>query len=810
MKRLYPIVCFCLALCLMTPVLAQEALTYQKPPKEIEDLFNAPLTPLVSIDSKGSMMLFMERADYPSIAELSQPELRLAGLRINPATNGQSRTSHYIGLKLRKLLGKEDIAIKGLPENPLISNVQWSPDESKIAFTNTTASEIQLWVIDVATAQAKKVTDLAMNDAYYGSPFEWLADNNTFICRTVAQGRGKAPEPNRVPTGPTVQENLGKKAPAMTFQDLLKNSYDEALFDYYCTSQVMKISLDGKVGKIGNAGVIQSANASPDGKYIMIKTTHRPYSYLVPAGRFPLKVDLYDINGNFVKTLVDNPLLDNIPSGFDAVQTGQRNHAWRSDAPATLYWVEAQDGGDPKKEVKIRDKVFTLDAPFNGTPSELYASTYRFGGFTWGNANLAFASEYWRATRKSITKIINPSAKTEPVVLFDRSSEDRYNNPGSPELKKNQYGKYVLDISKDNSIVLFGQGASPEGDRPFVDILNLTTKQTKRLWRSEAPYFERPVAVLNLEQQQILTTRESQTENPNYFIRSLKAKKNNLAQITFFPHPYPQLKDVSRQVLKYKRNDGVDLTAELYLPAGYTKEQGALPTFLWAYPVEYKSKDAAGQVSGSPYQFTRLNWGTPLFWVTQGYAILNNATIPIVGEGNQQPNDTYVEQLVASAKAAIDEGVRLGVVDPKRVAAGGHSYGAFMTANLLTHSNLFRAGIARSGAYNRTLTPFGFQNEERTYWEAPQVYNAMSPFMNAHKMNEPLLLIHGEADNNTGTFPIQSERYFNALRGLGATVRYVSLPYESHGYAAKESIMHTLWEMHQWLEKYVKNAKTSE
>lgn len=809
MKRLYSLLCIYLAFCLLTPAFAQEQVTYQKPPKAMEDLINAPLTPVVSLDSKGTVMVLLERSDYPSIAELSQPELRIAGLRINPATNGQSRMGNFIGLKLRKLMEKQEIAIQGMPDKPLISNVQWSPDDSKIAFMHNTGSEIQLWVIDMPTAQARRLGNFALN-ATYGLPFEWLADNNTLICKTILSNRGNAPAPNRVPAGPTAQENLGKKSPAATFQDLLKNSYDEALFDYYCTSQVMKVSLDGKSEKIGNSGVIRSASASPDSKYVMLKTTHRPYSYLVPAGRFPSKVDIYDINGNFVKTLVDMPLADNIPSGFDAVQIGQRSHDWRSDAPATVYWIEAQDGGNPKKEAKIRDKVFALDAPFNGLSNEIYAATYRFGDFTWGNSTLAFASEYWRATRKEVVKIVNPSAKAEPTVLFDRSSEDRYNNAGSPEMKKNQYGKYVLNLGKDNSIVMFGQGASPEGDRPFVDVWNLNTKQSKRLWRSEAPYYERPIAVLNSEKQQILTMRESQMENPNYFIRNLKAKKDALVQITNFPDPYPQLKGITKQVLKYKRNDGVDLTTELYLPAGYTKEQGALPTFLWAYPVEYKSKSAASQVSGSPYQFTRLNWGTPLYWVTQGYAILNNATIPIVGEGDKQPNDTYIEQLVESAKAAINEGIKLGVVDPKRVAAGGHSYGAFMTANLLTHSDLFKAGIARSGAYNRTLTPFGFQAEERTYWEAPQVYNEMSPFMNANKMNEPLLLIHGEADNNTGTFPIQSERYFNALRGLGATVRYVTLPHESHGYAAKESILHMLWEMHQWLEKYVKNAKATE
>jgi dipeptidyl aminopeptidase/acylaminoacyl peptidase len=365
----------------------------------------------------------------------------------------------------------------------------------------------------------------------------------------------------------------------------------------------------------------------------------------------------------------------------------------------------------------------------------------------------------------------------------------------------NQYGRSVMAIH-DNAVYLTGQGASPEGDRPFLDKLDLNTGKATRTWRSEAPYYESVVSVIDAKKGVFITSRESQDENPNYFIRTAGSK--TIAQLTAFPHPYPQIKDVKKQVLKYKRADGVDLTANLYLPPGYKKEDGPLPTFLWAYPAEFKSKDIAGQVKGSPYTFTRINWGSPIYWVVRGYAILDNASIPIVGEGNNEPNDTYIEQLVASAKAAIDYGASLGVVDPKRVGVGGHSYGAFMTANLLAHSDLFKAGIARSGAYNRTLTPFGFQQEERTYWEAPEVYFKMSPFSYADKIKTPILLVHGEADNNSGTFPIQTERFYNAIKGHGGTARYVLLPYESHGYRAKESIMHMLWEMDNMLETYVK------
>lgn len=793
--------------CVVAHLLAQTDIKYQTPPQPIADLANAPSTPAVSIDSKGEWMVFLLQQELPSIAELAQPELRLAGLRINPNTNGPSRVGYTVGIKLRKLMGKEEIEIKGMPANPLISNVSWSPDEKKIAFTHTTDKHIELWVIDVATATAKRVGDFALN-AVLGNPFEWISDSNRLLCTIVPPNRGNAPTPDHVPQGPVVQENVGKRAPARTYQDLLKSPSDEKIFEYYATSQAIITDLNGKWTPIGEAGMIADASASPDGRFVMMQIVHRPFSYLVPVNNFPYLVAIYDAaTGKQLKILTDRPLAENLPTGFDAVPAGPRRHSWRADAPATVIWVEAQDEGDPKKEVPIRDRVFSLPAPFEGQPKEILATKFRFTNITWGNEKIAFARERWWATRKELVHLIHPEGQTPPVVLFDRSYEDTYTDPGTPRTKRNAFGRNVLDIQKDNTLFFFGAGASPEGDRPFVDWWNLTTKKATRLWRSEAPYYERPVDIINNEKQLLITIRESVTENPNYFLRDLKKKQ--ITQLTFFPNPYEGLKGVTKQLIKYKRADGVDMSADLYLPAGYKKEDGPLPSFVWAYPREYKSAAAAGQVSGSPYRFTRLSWGSPIFWVTRGYAVFDNAAMPIVGEGDKQPNDSFVQQLELNARALIEEGTRLGVMDKNRVAVGGHSYGAFMTANLLAHTDYFRAGIARSGAYNRTLTPFGFQSEERTFWEAPEVYNQMSPFMYADKIKEPLLLIHGEADNNSGTFPIQSERFYNALKGHGATVRFVLLPHESHGYRAKESVMHMLWEMDQWLEKYVKNATSN-
>ncbi|MDQ2793177.1 MAG: prolyl oligopeptidase family serine peptidase [Bacteroidota bacterium] len=789
---------------------------YQTPPQAIQDLLLAAPTPRISLASDGHTLALLAVQDFPTVAELAQPELRLAGLRFNPRTNGPSRVSYAVGIKLKKLPNGPETEVKGLPAAARISGVSWSPDNKTMAFALTTPGSgldgrVELWVADVATATARRLLAQPLNDAF-GNSFEWVSDSKTLLVRTVPAGRGSAPSATAAPTGPAVQENGGgKKSGAPTYQDLLKTPADERLFDYFATAQLLRVSLaDGSAQPLGQPGVIQTASASPDGKYVLLRTRHRPYSYTLPFYSFPERLDVLDLaTGAPVRTVADLPLADNVPTDFDAVPTGPRDHAWRPDALAMLYYIEAQDGGDPKAKAAIRDKVYTLAAPFSSAPQELAALPLRYNGLSWGNDQLALATGARRADRHQTTWQLRPGTPGGPLtVLFDGSSQDRYQDPGTPYEHRNAQGKYVLLMGgpTGQSIYLLGNGASPEGDRPFVDELDLATNKTARWWRSEAPAYEVPVAILDAsgKHRQLLTRRESLTETPNYYLRDA-TKKGAAVAVTRFANPYAAFGgSFKKQVLRYKRADGVDLTADLYLPPNYKKTDGPLPTLMEAYPLEYKDKANAGQVSGSPYTFTRLSWASPVFWVTQGYAVLARVSVPIVGEGSKEPNDTYIEQLVSSAKAAIDEGSRLGVVDPARVGVMGHSYGAFMTANLLAHSNLFKAGIARSGAYNRTLTPYGFQGEERTYWQAPEVYNAMSPFNFADKVKTPILLIHGEADNNQGTFPIQSERFYAALKGQGATARYVVLPAEAHSYAARENLLHMLWEMDSWLNKYVK------
>lgn len=777
---------------------------YQNPPDDIAALINAAPTPGASLSPSGNWMLLLEKPNLPSIEEVAQPELRLAGIRINPRTNGSSRPFYYNGFKIKSLKDFSEKKVSGLPTVPKIENVSWSPQGDKIAFTNTVSTGLELWLIDLAKATAKKITPAIVNDAISDLPYRWFSDGKSILYKAIPDNRKGAPVASPVPLGPVIQENKSSMAPVRTYQDLLKNKHDEALFTYYTTSQLKTVNLEtSEQINFGGSGIVSNLQTSPDGNYVLVTTIQPPFSYLVPYGRFAIQIDMLDRQGKFIKTIASIPSSEDIPKGFGAVRKGPRSFGWRSDHPATLIWVEAQDEGDPQVAVDIRDQMYFLSAPFTEAAQRLISFELRYGGVEWGQGNLAICYEWWWTNRQLITSQWQPDYPEKgKVPLSDRSWEDSYNDPGDFVTQRNTYGRSVL-VEKNGKLYLTGQGASAEGNRPFVDEFELKSKQTARLWRSEAPYYERPVSVKWISENKLLTARESKDEPPNYFFRNLKT--GDLKQITHFVDPYKSLKSVKKELIQYKRADGLDLNATLYTPPGYDPmKNGKLPALMWAYPREYKSAKAAGQVKDSPYQFIRIGWFSPIFWVTQGYAVLDDFGMPIVGEGDEEPNETFIEQLVMDAEAAAKTIVDRGIADPKRLAVGGHSYGAFMTANLLAHSDIFAAGIARSGAYNRTLTPYGFQSEERTFWDAPDTYFKMSPFMHADKIKTPLLLIHGDADNNSGTYPMQSERFYAALKGQGAPVRLVMLPHESHSYRAKESVMHMLWEMHNWLEKHVK------
>ncbi|KXN97899.1 aminoacyl peptidase [Aequorivita aquimaris] len=803
MKKLIAIVTLLL---LSGNFIAQEKLTYQKPPKEILELVDAPLAPSVWIDSNGENVVLFYRDAYKSIAELSEAELRLGGLRINPKTNIGSRTRFYNNIKVKKASEKDARQVAGIPNNPRLSNFTISPDQKMVAFLNTVEDGVQLWLADIENGTAKQLSTLKVN-ANMGDPINWFKDGSALLVNVIPKDRKELINTDKaVPDGPTITVSGGEKAQNRTYQDLLSSPNDEFNFEQLALSEIKKISLDGKVADFLPTAMYDELDFSPDGNYVMVNTIKRPFSYIVPYNRFPFETNIYSKEGKLIQKVNDVPLNEVEPKGFMATRMGKRRMDWRADKPATIYWAEALDKGDPEVKVDYRDAVYQLEAPFNGKEKLLLKTINRYSGITWGNDNLAIASDYWWNDRNTKSYLFNPSNASEtPKIIFDRNYQDRYNDPGNFVTARNDFDERVLEMVDGNAF-LMGDGFSDKGQFPFVDEFNLKTQKTKRIYQSEyTDKLENLNSAIDMKKGKILVRIESQNEYPNYYFRNIK-KKNDLTPVTSFENPFKSIQNVHKEVITYKRDDGLELEGTLYLPIGYDKEKKEkMPMLLWAYPREFKDKNSASQNTTNPNEFIYPYYGSPIYWVTQGYVVLDDAAFPIVGEGDEEPNDTFRTQLVGNAKAAIDAVDKMGYIDRNRVGVGGHSYGAFMVANLLSHSDLFAAGIARSGAYNRTLTPFGFQSEERSYWDSPETYNTMSPFMHADKMKTPLLLIHGEADNNSGTYPLQSERYFNALKGLGATARLVMLPKESHGYSAKESILHVLWEQDQWLDKYVKN-----
>ncbi len=789
---------------------------YQKAPQPISDILSAAPTPLVLVSPKANHLLVVDRLANPPVADLAQPMLRLAGLRINPATNGRHHPPRIVGLSLVDVATGKTRKVSGLPAKPYMSVPEWSPTGEQFAFSNTTADGIELWTgLAGSTAGVHQIPGVKIS-AILGDAFQWMPDGHTLLVEAVPSRRSHPPAEPKVPEGPVIQESDGKKATVRTYEDLLANAHDEDLFDYYATAQLLLVDMGGgSIIPVGKPAIFARVEPSPDGKHILVSRIHRPYSYLAPESEFPREVEVWDRNGKLEYKVASVPLAEHVPT--EGVITGPRNSEWVPTQPATLLWAEALDGGDPKTKAPYRDHLLMLSAPFKDQPKELVKLEQRYapggfggggGGFggrsggEWGEKGIGLVRDYDRDRRWTRTFLININQPGQaPKLIWERSIRDRYKDPGTPMLHTLANGKRVLRQQGD-SIFLVGAGASQKGEFPFLDRYDLNTGKSERIFQCADGAFESVVSLTSEDGTRFLTRHESPSDPPNIFARS--AGSTEKTALTHFPDPAPQLRGITKQLVTYKRADGVQLSFTLYLPPNY-KPGERLPTVVWAYPLEFSDAATAGQVSGSPYHFTTIGGISHLFLITQGYAVLDNATMPVIGDPETM-NNTYVEQIVASAKAAIDKAADMGVTDPNRVGVGGHSYGAFMTANLLAHSDLFRAGVARSGAYNRTLTPFGFQSERRTIWEAPEMYIKVSPFMQADKIKRPILLIHGMADDNSGTFPIQSERMYQAIKGNGGIVRYVQLPYEAHGYLARESTEHTLWEMVNWFDKWVKNA----
>ena len=800
-KLIKPILLSAIALLLGNSISQAQNNAYRRPPADVAAIVEARPTPQVSMNPTRDALMLTDYNPNPGIATLAQPFLKLGGLRVNPQINARQRITEFTGATIQWFLTGKSVTLE-MPKTGRLAGIpSWSPDGKRIAFAIDVADGVQLWVADATTGKSKRLGNFYLNDML-GSSFLWMEDSDRICVRSIPAGRGPAPSATVVPTGPAIEETSGKVSQVMTYQDLLKNEHDEFLFEYYGTSQLLIISANsGKTQLLGNPGLYTSMSWSPDERYVIVTQLRKPFSYRVQYSNFARKTEIWDQNGKAVRTIAEFGVTDEIPR--QGVVTGPRSVEWQPLYDARLIWAEALDGGDPKKKVDFRDKLMSLDAPFSAQPRELLKTKHRYSGFEWmASKDAALLTEFDRDRRWYTTYYLNLQQPAAKDTLFDLSMNDDYNTPGSPVMDRLPNGDWV--IAQDGDWLYYdAPGNSDDGQYPRLDKINLKTGEKQTLFKSKDKTFEEFIAFAGKDRSQIVTRYQSKTEVPNFYLVGLKDQSRKA--LTQFADPAPQLTGIEKRVVKYTRPDGVPLSGTLYLPAGYTPGQ-KLPLFMWAYPLEYSDKSTAGQVRVTDNTFTFYRNDSPLFMVTQGYAVLMDATIPIVGDPETM-NNTFREQATASGRAAIDYLDSLGIIDRSKVGVGGHSYGAFMTANLLAHSNDYAYGIARSGAYNRTLTPFGFQSERRNFWEAKDIYMNVSPFNFADQIKKPLLIIHGEADNNPGTFTIQSERLYQAIKGTGGTARFVLLPHESHGYRARESVLHVLAEMFDWAGKYGGPAK---
>lgn len=792
---------------------------YTKPPEALLKVLKAPPPPLPSVDPGGKRLLLTTNQTYPSIARVAQPYLKLAGVRLEPKNRSRHDTAGGYGIP--PCVGDFTLVDIGSGAQTRVAlpagcagPAQWSADGAHFVFQNAVDNAVQLWVGDAGTGQVKQIPGVQLNPIF-GTTVQWLGGGQQLLVKLVPANQGPAPSSGGVPTGPDTQESLGGSGESSTYEtrDTLSSTHDEALFAYYGASQLAVVdAVTGTVRPVAAPALYNDVNAAPDGVHVLAETLQPPFSHAVTYQRFAHEVSVLDLASGRSTAIASLPLAERVP--VHGVPEGPRDFEWRSTEPATLVFAEALDKGDWKVDVPHRDRVLMLKAPFTARPTEIARTAQRFEGIAWtAQPEVAFLFEndenrHWRQTR--IVDVDQP--KQQGRLLWDLSSDELYGDPGSFVYTRLANGAPVVR-QQDQFVFLRGQGASPQGDRPFLDRLDLATLRTERLFRSDADAYEQFLGFAEAPGR-YLTWHQSVMDPPNAFVREQGAAIASAAAgearfastavaLTRLQDPTPEVRKIKKRLVTYKRADGVDLSFTLYTPPGY-KEGTRVPAILYAYPADFANAAQAGQVSGSQQTFTRL--APYRLMLLAGYAIIDNAAFPIVGDP-RTAYDTYLEQLEADARAAVDKAVALGVVDRARVGITGHSHGGLMTANLIAHTDLFKAGVATSGSYNKTFTPFGFQNERRSVWQAQDVYLKASPFFFADRIKHPLLLVHGEDDANPGTEPFQSRKLYQAIRGNGGITRLVMLPNEPHWYTALESNETLVQEMLAWFDTYVKNAR---
>jgi len=803
---------------------------YLRPSSEIADLVTAPRHEsalLTNLSPAGDRFLRTESDGLTPLADLALPFHRLGGLALDPAgsrarslTTGGSARLTLIDWRAERTIQVE------VPTGATVSGTRWSPDGGAVGFLVNEPGGSFLHVADAADGASRRLTERALL-ATRVTAFEWSGDGAHVYAVLVPEGRGPEPVRPAVPTTPLVRVAAAEENRLRTYPSLLQDPHDQALLEYHTTGQLARIRVaDGSVQPIGSPAMIESIDVPPSGDHLRVRTTERPFSYIVPVSQFGDLDEIWDLEGTALAELERRAVREGAPlPEADADEEPRRSLGWHPDGGGLVFLQWATQGNDQGNDVDEADadgveatngprldRVVRWLPPFDDTAREvLFESqteirSLRFGG----DASWLFLAERVRGTeRLYAVHLDDPDTR---YTLSEWDPDDFHANPGSLLTTTNALGASVVRTSSDGGSVYLSGTAhfeDPETNAPraFVDRVEIASGERERIWEAAEDLFERLVAVVDDDLNEIILAREGPTTVPDSWL--LDRRDGSLVPLTRNADPHPIVTQMRRERITVTRADGIRFKVNVTFPPDYPdyQEGTRLPAMFWFYPREYADQEAYDRSwrTYNPNRFVTAGPRSMDILAAAGYLVVE-PDHPIVGP-QERINDRFVVDLRQNHLAVIDALDERGWIDRRRLALGGHSYGGFGTINAMVHTPYFRAGIAGAPNTNRLLTPIGFQSERRALWDARETYLEMSPFLYAERLQGALLLYHGADDQNVGTFPDNSWRMIHALNGLGKTAALYVYPHEDHGPAAEETLLDLWARWVAWLDHYVKDAE---
>lgn len=755
------------------------AYEYVLPPEPVVSLLERESAPTAFVHAGARRVARLFEQKLVPTSQLERPQLGLAGLRIDVGNRMRAGTDLYTRLRYSALDYAADIHEYRPPDGSLIAELNFSPSGNKMLVTLAFTDHLEVGLLDARDHSFQTLSTGPLS-AFWGAPCSFV-NEDSLIC-AQPQNTG-APPPIEI--GPNIRELMSGAAPVVPYSNLLRDANDDRLFEHYGAVQFALVPTDGTESRLLNvSGMITAAGVSPDSDFIYTSRISRPYPRQLPVSRFPQSLSIHS-------TASGEKIFEQAKASRDQVNVslapGPRMPSWDPTRPASLLFVERQlEAND-----SATDSLLEISAPFGGPAQNLAPGLRRVSAFAWSNKGNLFLTDSGSGSRTWVSyqlrdKLIELARGGESDVVGDPMQALRVNGESGAILETSGILHFKDETSLDT------------GAHPTLVAWTYATGKSDELWRSKDTEHAEVLAVLKHKKREYLIATESPSL-PRHLVISREGQRHGLTQPA---PPHPELFGMERRMMRYKRADGLPLSGMLSLPAG-AQEGITTPLVLWIYPRDFADSDQASKSKEYPQRYIDPKGASRFLLLNQGYALFD-CPMPIVGEVTSGRDD-FLSQLISNAEAAIDHLVSIGIADRDRIAVMGHSYGAFAVANLLAHSKLFRTGIATSGAYNRTLTPFGFQRETRTFWQNTEAYVNMSPFFFADNIEGSLLLVHGEADDNAGTPILQSERFYAALVGNGVRTRFVSFPYEGHHLRGRDAVLHTAAEMIHWLDRELRS-----